>query len=104
MDEKRAYEAFRVRKFSSPHPALIDDNIDSDSSLQGAGAAGEAASEGQLWSRGLRARVILHFDCDAFYAQVGCDLLKPRRIHAWNPRVAMPWRPGPSGPYSLTLP
>lgn len=80
MEDKKAYEAFRVRQFSGPHPARQTpanppDDSDETAKLTDATALlgtpiGIAAADP------LRAnlvpdhdRVILHFDVDCFYAQ-----------------------------------
>lgn len=57
MDDKRAHEQYRVQQFSGPHPAL-------DTS------AAAALDEDWLDVEPDTSRVVLHFDCDAFYAQV----------------------------------
>lgn len=59
MDDTRSREAFRVLQHAGPHPAVT--------------AARSLGShhEGSLPStEGDQSRVILHFDCDSFYAQV----------------------------------
>lgn len=58
MEGKKAQEAFRVTQFSGPHPGLA--------ALANGISAGPRSDEVQQD----RDRVILHFDVDAFYAQV----------------------------------
>ncbi|GLC37396.1 hypothetical protein PLESTM_000579100 [Pleodorina starrii] len=77
MDEKKAYEAFRLRKFAQPHPALqnTDDNDGGDGDADGARDDFENEGQADTCSRQFnqqleQQRVILHFDCDCFYAQV----------------------------------
>jgi len=56
MDDKKSYEAFRLRQFAQPHPAL---------------QAAQSAADTQALEdvEPDRNRIILHFDCDCWYAQ-----------------------------------
>ena len=60
MDEKRRREAFRVSQHSGPHPALVASQARQNASVVGPGTVLNDPNS----------RVILHFDADAFYAQV----------------------------------
>lgn len=67
MSDKQAYEAFRVRKFAGPpvgHQAGVHDSV-----------ARHEVDAGEPCVSSLQPdqeRVIVHFDVDAFYAQVCC--------------------------------
>ena len=62
MDDKSAYEAYRVKQFASPHPAA-------QAQSNPWGLAGGLEQE-LVGIEADRDRVIIHFDVDAFYAQV----------------------------------
>jgi hypothetical protein len=60
MDEKSAHEAYRVRQYASPHPAIEALNS----------ICGPAGGLELVGTEPDKDRVIVHFDVDAFYAQV----------------------------------
>jgi hypothetical protein len=80
MEDKRAYEAFRVRQFAGPHPALqlpsnppgVADEaatLNDSAALSGAQVGTAAADPRSVSLVPDHDRVILHFDVDCFYAQ-----------------------------------
>ncbi|GFR42034.1 hypothetical protein Agub_g2851, partial [Astrephomene gubernaculifera] len=78
-DDKKAYEAFRLRSFAQSHPGLPvqhreqieEDDLDEGWDMEGDGADGAVPTSKRDTSLQYhQRRVILHFDCDCFYAQV----------------------------------
>jgi hypothetical protein len=80
MEDKKAYEAFRVRQFAGPHPALqtaasaLDDagkaaTLNDPAALSGTPVGTAAADPHSINLVPDHDRVILHFDVDCFYAQ-----------------------------------
>lgn len=90
MNEKHDYEAFRVKQFAQPHPALqAHQNVLTDRAGGGATANNEPGQAAPPFERYFKAsitaddargashtslvpdheRIIVHFDVDCFYAQ-----------------------------------
>lgn len=78
MEHKKAVEAFRVRQFAGPHPALS----------AGASASAQPAGADPLGVQLVpdHERVIIHFDVDCFYAQGAPSSSVAQQTHMRAPK------------------
>lgn len=83
MDDKKALEAFRVIKFSGPHPAAaaFAEPPALPANLPGIGISnmhdGDPHAPDMVPNYD---RIVVHFDVDCFYAQVVAQLQEPGHL------------------------
>jgi hypothetical protein len=78
MEQKKAFEQYRVAAFAAPHPAH-NAAAASEARTTAAGAAGGEAIQPDTQ------RVILHFDVDCFYSQASRRTTILRHAFPYSP-------------------